>query len=126
MRVRRVSGLLAIVGVLLSYGLLCWENRPLRRSPIICLKGSNAPRGEKCFQLSQDGIGLAPQYIRQDGAAVMITRLPQPAWLSFVPHETPPLIQVRFLPLLAHDVPECRSARGEDRRMYDLHVRGFF
>src|SRR5215510_2237069 len=58
------------------------------------------PKGfEQGFQLQKYCILTPPKDIGQDLSRVVIDRMPEPAWVAFIPDKRPHLIHLRFASL---------------------------
>ena len=85
------------------------------------------PEGlQQRFELQKDLIFAAPKDIRQDGARVMIDRMPQPAWVAFVADKRPHLIHLGFLPSTLDGHRNVVWVQGAQERGVHRLQRRFF
>ena len=89
-------------------------------TPMIRIKARQTKRFQQRFKPQKHLVLTTPKTIRQDSTRVVIDRMPQPAWISFVADKRPHLIDFRFAGLLnVHDNlfrVQCAQQRGVHRR----------
>jgi hypothetical protein len=94
-----------LLRVLLADLMLRWGEMSLGCSPRIRIKTRDATWGQELLQLSENGICLRSQDLREDSTALMIAGMPEPALRRFLPNKTPHFIHVGGVNLLDDDMP---------------------
>src|SRR5215470_2671265 len=94
-------------------------------APVIGIILCNPKGVEQGFQLQKHRILPPPKDIGQDFSRVVIDRMPEPAWVPFVPDKRPHLIHLRFASLRNIHGNVLWVQRAEQRGVHRLQGRFF-
>ncbi len=115
-----------LLGVAFANGMRRCRQGPRRDSRPSRVEGLQAKGLEQLLQLDEDSIRSTAEDRRQDHAAHMINRLPQPALGGLALHETPPLIALRGFDAPHFDRERLRTTALPAARVDLGQTGGFF